>query len=176
MASFLDEALDNVGKEQSTSGFTEGTHKVEILLAEAQKDSKDRDIIKVSVTDPEQKHEGEATLWFHTKGGAKMSVVKVMGLIVHSVDENKKPAVKALGKKVFDGVQTEQETQKIVLKLINEKLIGKEGFFVVEPRNGYETSKYGDLWHYPATKKKEEAIIEGEEVDISDDVPFSDDL
>lgn len=174
---FLDEVLDKVGEEwQGGKGFEAGTHPVKIMLAESTKDSKDRDIIKVTVCDAEDEEKtAEATLWFHTEGGAKMSVTKVLGLLVHSVDESKKEQVRDLGKKVFAKADTIAKAQPIVLKLLNEKLIGKEGFLVATPNDKYLTTKYGDLWHYPAeaqtvkqTADVKEAMGGGEEIDIED--------
>lgn len=173
MPNFLDDVLNTVGEPWSGSqGFPAGTHKVAILEAEAIKDKKDRDVIKVIVCDPDnQDMQAEATLWFHTEGGAKMAVTKVMGLVVHSVGEEKKEAVKTLGKKVFASADTPTKAQAVALKLLNEKLIGKEAFLVVTPNGNYSTSKYGDLWHYPAEAQTQEPVVEGEVLPDDTELP-----
>ena len=52
-------------------GFEYGTHTVAIGLAEAKTDAKGRDIIKVTVMDPNNNDKtAEATLWFLSAGGA----------------------------------------------------------------------------------------------------------
>lgn len=163
---FLDEVLDKVGEQYvGGQGFEAGTHKVTIMLAESTKDSKDRDIIKVSVVGAEDENQtAEATLWFHTEGGAKMSVTKVLGLLVHNVGEEKKEQVRNLGKKVFGSADSPAKAQPLVLKLINEKLLGKEGFLVATPTGNYSTTKYGDLWHYPAESQATKNIATAQEI------------
>ena len=79
-----------------------------------------------------------------------MSVDKVLRLLIHNVDEEKKPKVKALGEQVFAKIDDFGKARDAALQLINEKLIGKEGYLVVNPSGNYSTSKYGDLWYYPA--------------------------
>lgn len=155
---FLSEVLNNVGKEYGGKGFTAGTHKVIIGTAEATTDSKDRDIIKVTVFDKDDEElSAEATLWFHTEGGAKMGVSKVLGILVHNQQtEEKKQAVSALGKKLFGTIDTPKKSQEVAVKLLNEKLTGKEAFLVVEVRGDYTTSRYGDLWHYEAKAKTDD--------------------
>ena len=59
---WLTEAIVNSGKEPSSgNGFAPGGHTVKIGMAEATTDSKDRDIIKVTVIG-DNDEEGEATL------------------------------------------------------------------------------------------------------------------
>lgn len=171
----FDEVLENVGKEYTGSkGFTEGTHKVIIGEARAEQDKKDRAIIKVTVFDPEDNEmTAECTLWFHSEGGAKMGVSKVLGLLVHSVGEEKKDKVRELGKQLFGKIDDLTKSRDIAAKLINDKLIGKEGFLYIDlSDSNYSTSKYGDLWAYEYTPKEKK---EDESVDLN--VPdFGEDL
>ncbi len=152
----FDEVLDNVGKEyQGGKGFEYGTHEVVIGTVEAkQKDTKkakDCAIIEVIVFDEnDNEKQANCTLWFHTDGAAKMSVTKVLGLIVHKVAEEKKDAVRELGKKLFGSVDDPVKARDIANKLMNDKLIGAKGYLVAEPNGKYKTTSYGDLWHYPA--------------------------
>lgn len=181
MTNFLDDVLDKVGEEfKGGKGFEAGTHKVIIGEAEAIKDSKDRDIIKVTVFNPDDNDQtAEATLWFHTEGGAKMSVVKVLGLLVHSVGDEKKEAVRDLGKKVFASADTPAKAKTVVLKLLSDKLIGKEGFLIATPSGNYTTTKYGDLWHYPAEAKttaKDDLLAGAEPVEDTSEIPEFGDL
>jgi hypothetical protein len=185
---FLDETLDNIGKPMGAAGFTPGAHTVKIGLAEAGisgKDAKgnDREVIKVIVIG-ENDEEGEATLWLHTEGGAKMAVTKVLGILVHNVKEDKKATISDFGKRVFANVQTPADTKDHLLKILNEKLIGKEAFIYAEPQEKYDTTKYVDLWHYEQsgrapsaredaiTDKKADSIViedlDGEKVDPSE--------
>lgn len=175
MANFLDETLEKVGKEPTGNiGFTAGAHTVKIGMAEAMKDSKDREIIKVTVIG-DNDEEGEAKLWLHTEGGAKMAVTKVLGILVHNVAEDKKTTISEFGKRVFANVKTPIETKEGLLKILNEKLIGKEAYIYAEPQDSYTTTKYVDLWHYDQSKRKPRAEaasvtstvqhIEGEAVD-----------
>lgn len=149
---FLDNTLENVGKPMGASGFTPGAHTVKIGLAEGGKDSKDREIIKVTVIG-DNDEEGEATLWLHTEGGAKMAVTKVLGILVHNVKEDKKATISDFGKRVFANVKTPADTKEHLLKILNEKLIGKEAFIYAEPQDKYDTTKYVDLWHYSQDKR-----------------------
>lgn len=153
--SFLDEILDNVGKPFNQSkGFERGTHEVIIGEVEATKKDtakmKDAPIVRVTVFDEKDNDKSAiCTLYFHTEGGAKMSVAKVLGLLVHSVGEEKKDAVRDLGKKVFGSVSTPAEARDLAAKVLNDKLIGKKGYLVADPQGNYQTTSYGDLWHYP---------------------------
>lgn len=151
----FDDVLENVGEpyKGGGKGFEYGTHKVKILLAEPQqkktKNDPNAEVIVVSVATEENPDvTGEATLYFHTEGGARMSVTKVLGLLVHKSGEEKKEAVRALGKKLFDQIDDPTVARDVAAKLINEKLIDQEAFFFVDPQGKYKTSNYGDLWHY----------------------------
>ncbi len=178
---FLDEVLENVGKPYSQSkGFEWGTHEVVIGEAEAttkktQKDDK-ASIINVVVFDEKDSEKtAQCTLYFHTEGGARMSVTKILGILVHNVGEEKKDAVRELGKKLFGSADTPEKSKEIAIKLINDRLIGKKAYLVSEPSGNYSTTSYGDLWHYPATAKGGDELVPlGGEVakDISsDDLP-----
>lgn len=149
---FLDETLENVGKPIGAAGFTPGAHIVKIGLAEGDKDGKDRSIIKVIVIG-DNDEEGEATLWCHTEGGVKMAVTKVLGILVHNVSEDKKATISEFGKKVFANVKQPEDAKTDLLKILNEKLIGKEAFIYAEPQEKYDTTKYVDLWHYDQSKR-----------------------
>lgn len=182
---FLDDILDNIGVAFSGGkGFTAGPHTVNIIFAEdgtkKVKDGTEADIITVHVQDPSDEDIiGEATLWFHTEGGAKMAVTKIGGLLVHNADEDKKEKFRDLIKQAFAAASAKGDlkaTQTMCLKLIAEKLIGKEAFITAEPQGDYDTTKYVDLWHYEqraATTEKEAAtssdVIESGE-DVTDTV------
>lgn len=159
---FLDEVLDKVGEQwQGSQGFEVGTHKVLIGSAEGIRDAKDRSIIKIKVFNPENESQiAESTLWFHTEGGAKIAVAKILGILVHNQNtEEKKEAVRTKGKKLFGSIQTPEKAQEVALTLLNEKLIGKEAFLVVTIDNEkYATSNYGDLWHYEREERSDEEI------------------
>lgn len=152
----FDEVLDNVGKEyQGGKGFEYGTHEVVIgTVTPKQKDTKkatDCAIIEVIVFDEADNDKtANCTLWFHTDGAAKMSVTKVLGLIVHKVSDDRKDAVRDLGKKLFGSVDDPKKARDIACKLMQDKLIGSKGYLVAEPNGKYKTTNYGDLWHYPA--------------------------
>ena len=170
----FDDVLDNVGKEwQGGKGFEAGTHTVIIGEAEATTDAKDRDIIRVTVFDPEDNDKtAECTLWFHTEKGANMAVAKVLGLLVHNQPEEKKEAVRTLGKRLFGSIDSPAKGRDAALKLLQEKLTGKEGYLVVTINNPkYDTSRYGDLWHYAVEPKvKDDEVTEdaddNEDLDI----------
>lgn len=150
------EVLENVGKPyKGGKGFEYGTH--EVIIGEAStiqkktKNDPDADVIEIVVFDGEDNDKtATCTLYFHTEGGAKMSVAKVLGIMVHNVGEEKKDKVRELGKKLFASVNDPSKARDIALKLINDKMISKKAYLVAEPRNGYKTTSYGDLWHYPA--------------------------
>lgn len=177
---WLNEALEQTGKvPNDTIGFTAGAHTVQIGLAEAKTDSKDRSIIKVTVLG-DNDEVGEATLWLHSEGGAKMAIIKVLGILVHNQPEDKKATISEFGKRVFSNVKTPADTKDGLLKILNEKLIGKEAFIYAEPKDGYTTTKYVDLWHYDQEKRMPKVIeqdntstvdnIEGEKVEVPDDL------
>ena len=170
MSNFLEDVLNNVGKPMGANGFTAGAHTVHIGMVEGTKDSKDRDIIKVTVIG-ENDEEGEATLWLHTEGGSKMAVTKVLGILVHNVAEDKKATISEFGKRVFASVKTPADTKDGLLKILNEKLIGKEAYIFAEPKDGYKTSKYVDIWHYDQSSRKpteEVSNVDGEILDASE--------
>jgi hypothetical protein len=183
---FLDDILDKVGEPYSGGkGFEYGTHEVVIGSAElTKKDTKtqkDATIINVAVFD-EQDNDRTATctLWFHSEGGAKMGVTKILGILVHNVAEEKKDAVRELGKKLFGTCGTPEESAKVAIKLITDKLVGKKAYLVAEPNGKYKTTSYGDLWHYPAEPQGEKQptvdTTNAPGVDPSEIPDFGDDL
>lgn len=187
----FDEVLDNVGEPYSGGGkgFEYGTHEVLIMLAEAKakdtKKSKDNAIIEVQVCGKEDEDRtATCTLWFHTEGAAKMSVTKVLGMIVHNVGEEKKDAVRELGKELFGSIDDPIQARDIAAKLMQDKLITKAAYLVAEPQGKYKTTSYGDLWHYPAEPQNadEHAADKIEDLDMSEagdvkaeDIPDFDD-
>lgn len=189
----FDEVLAGVGEpyKGGSKGFEYGTHKVKILLAEPQQKKTKNDpnakVIVVSVaTDADPDNVAEATLYFHTKGGARMSVTKVLGLLVHKSGEEKKDAVRALGKKLFEQIDDATVARDVAAKLINEKLIGQEGFAFADPQGKYKTTNYVDLWHYEyedpnaddRAEKADDIVASGTPLSKEEaaDVPNFDDL
>lgn len=156
----FDEVLENVGEPfKGGKGFERGTHEVVIGTAEAKekdtKKAKDCAVVEVVVFDEADNDKtATCTLWFHTEGAAKMSVTKVLGLIVHKVSEDKKDAVRELGKKLFGSIDDPKKARDVANKLINDKLLGAKGYLVAEPSGKYKTTSYGDLWHYPAEPRE----------------------
>ena len=153
----FDEVLDNVGEpyKGGGKGFEYGTHEVMIGTVEAKaKDTqktKGAAIIEVVVFDKADNDKtATCTLWFHTDGAAKMSVTKILGMLVHSVGEEKKDKVRELGKKLFGSIDDPVKARDVAAKLMNDKLLTKEAYLVAEPQGNYTTTAYGDLWHYPA--------------------------
>jgi len=184
----FDEVLNNVGKPYTGGkGFEYGTHEVIIGTVEPKakdtKKAKDCAIIEVVVFDEEDNDKSATcTLWFHTDGAAKMSVTKVLGMLVHSVGEEKKDAVRELGKKLFGSIDDSVKARDVAAKLMDDKLIGKKAYLVAEPNGKYTTTSYGDLWHYPAVPQSaderadREATAEklgGEDVtdELGDEIP-----
>lgn len=181
----FDEVLENVGEPyKGGKGFEYGTHEVLIILAEAKskdtKKAKDCAVIEVTVAGKEdESREATSTLWFHTEGAAKMSVTKVLGLLVHKVSEDKKEAVRTLGKKLFGGIDNPKQARNVAAKLINDKLIGAEAYAVAEPNGDYKTTQYVDIWHYPAEPRDADdradaqLPLDGEDVteELKDDLP-----
>ena len=187
----FDDVLDNVGKPyQGGKGFEWGTHEVLIMLAESKqkktKNDPDADVIEVTVTDVENEEKSAiCTLYFHTEGGAKMSVTKVLGIMVHNVGEEKKDKVRELGKKLFASVDDPSKARDVALKLIQDKMIGKKAYLVAEPTGKYKTTSYGDIWHYEAKPEggaPEESVadkVRGEDITgtkEAEDIPDFDDL
>ena len=159
----FDDVLDNVGKPfTGGKGFTYGTHEVIIGTVEAKakntKKANDCAIIEVVVFDEtDNDKQATCTLWFHTEGAAKMSVTKVLGLLVHKVAEDKKDAVRELGKKLFGSIDDSLKARDVAHKLMQDKLVGAKGYLVAEPQGKYTTTAYGDLWHYAAEPQGEPA-------------------
>lgn len=186
--SLFDEVLENVGKpyKGAGKGFELGTHEVIIGTVEAKaKDTqkvKGAAIIEVVVFDEADNDKNAiCTLWFHTDGAAKMSVTKVLGLLVHKVPEDKKDAVRELGKKLFGSIDDITKARDIAAKLMSDKLLGAKAYLVAEPQGKYSTTSYGDLWHYaaePQGDKKVANAVGGEVAsDISaDEIPEFGDL
>jgi hypothetical protein len=191
----FDDVLEKVGEPYSGAsgkGFEYGTHKVRIgTVTPTQKKTKANDaseVIEVEVFDPaDNDRTAKATLYFHTEGGAKMSVTKVLGLLVHKVDESKKDSVRALGKKLFGAIDNPTDARDAAAKLMQEKLVGEEAFLFVDPQGKYKTSSYGDLWHYEyedpnadeRTDREADAAIEGEDITgtkEAESIPDFDDL
>lgn len=184
----FDDVLDNVGEPyKGGNGFEYGTHEVLIMLADAkQKDTKkakDCAVIEVQVCGKgeDEKKEATCTLWFHTDGAAKMSVTKVLGILVHNVGEEKKDAVRELGKKLFGSIDDPVKARDIAAKLMQDKLITKEAYLVAEPNGNYTTTSYGDLWHYPAVPRDASAndvqkVAEAVGGEVVDDIDIPEDL
>lgn len=177
----FDEVLDNVGKEyKGGKGFEYGTHEVVIGTAEAK--SKDTQKVKgaaiievVVFSEEDNDRKATCTLWFHTEGAAKMSVTKVLGMLVHNVGEDKKDKVRALGKELFGSIEDPVKARDVANKLLNDKLLGKKAFLVAEPNGKYSTTSYGDLWHYaaePQTKPTVVAVVGG--TDVTDEITDAD--
>lgn len=195
MAGYLDDVFAKIGSYENNKGFARGTWPVKILLAEDETDNKDRDIIRVSVEGANGEI-GEATLWMHSEGGAKMAVSKVGGLIIHNSAEDKKDSIRENMKKLFEKASELNDlklTKKILMKIIAEKLIGKEGFAVSDPQGKYSTTKYVDLWHYEyqleddnreverkesnaPTETAADIIASGEDVTNDDDIKLPEDF
>lgn len=185
----FDDVLDNVGEPfKGGNGFEYGTHEVLIGTVEAKakdtKNTKGAAIIEVVVFgkgDAENKT-ATCTLWFHTDGAAKMSVTKILGMLVHSVGEEKKDAVRELGKKLFGSIDDPVKARDVAAKLMNDKLLTKEAYLVAEPNGNYTTTSYGDLWHYPAEpqsadkKAERAATVGGEDVTNDPDIDIPEDL
>lgn len=154
----FDDIINNVGEPYvgKGKGFAHGTHAVVIgTVTPCEKKTKNNpkaEVIEVEVFNKDdQDQKATATLYFHTEGGAKIAVTKVLGLLVHKVSEDKKEAVRKLGKKLFGEISDPTEARDVAAKLMTDKLIGEEAFLVVEidEDSKYDTSMYGDIWHYP---------------------------
>jgi hypothetical protein len=187
----FDDVLDNVGEPfKGGNGFEYGTHEVLIGTAEAKakdtKNTKAAAIIEVVVFSKEDNNKtATCTLWFHTDGAAKMSVTKILGMLVHSVGEEKKDAVRELGKKLFGSIDDPVKARDVAAKLMNDKLLTKEAYLVAEPSGKYTTTAYGDLWHYPAAPQSPDERaqraataekIGGEDVTNDPDIDIPEDL
>lgn len=186
--SLFDDVIDNVGEPyKGGKGFEYGTHEVIIGEAAAKQDAKGREIIEVIVFDEaDNDKKANCTLWFHSDGGAKMGVTKVLGLLVHKVGDEKKDAVRELGKKLFASIDDITKSRDIAVKLMNDKLLGAKAYLVAEPRGKYPTTMYGDLWHYAAEPQSakedgdDKTPLDGEDITDSvapEDMPdFGEDL
>lgn len=152
----FDDVLDKVGEPYTGGkGFEYGTHEVVIgSVASVEKKTKNDPkaaVIEVTVfDDADNERTATCTLYFHTEGGAKMSVTKLLGIMVHNVGEEKKEAVRNLGKKLFASIDDPTQARDVAAKLMNDKMIGKKAYLVAEPNGKYKTTSYGDLWHYEA--------------------------
>lgn len=185
----FDEVLENVGEPfKGGKGFEYGTHEVVIgeanAVAKKTKANPEAAVIEVVVFgEKDNDKTATCTLYFHTEGGARMSVAKVLGIMVHNVGEEKKDAVRELGKKLFASVTDPAQARDIANKLINEKMIGKKAYLVAEPNGKYKTTSYGDIWHYPAEPQGEPsdeaeatakavggAVVDTDDLDIPEDL------
>lgn len=158
----FDEVLENVGEpfKGGGKGFEYGTHEVVIGEANAVEKKTKNDpkapVIEVVVFDEaDNDKKATCTLYFHTEGGAKMSVAKVLGILVHNVGEKKKDTVRELGRKMFGSIDDPVKARDVAVKLLTEKMIGKKAYLVAEPQGKYKTTSYGDIWHYPAEPQSE---------------------
>jgi hypothetical protein len=157
----FDDVLDKVGEPFSGGkGFEYGTHEVVIgTVSPTEKKTKADPkvaVIEVVVFDENDNDKtATCTLYFHTEGGAKLSVAKVLGIMVHNVGEEKKEAVRELGKKLFASVDDPTKARDVAAKLMSDKMIGKKAYLVAEPNGKYKTTSYGDIWHYPAEPQGE---------------------
>lgn len=180
----FDDVLDNVGEPfKGGKGFGHGTHEVvigEVHPTEKKIKSSDKPapVIDVIVFDEDDNDRtATCTLYFHTSGGAKMAVTKILGILVHNVGEEKKETVRSLGKKLFANIDDPTRARDVAAKLMQDKMVGKKAYLVAEPRGKYKTTSYGDIWHYPAKPEGEptvEDVTGGEDITDkidSDDIP-----
>lgn len=185
----FDDVIENVGEPfKGGKGFEYGTHEVVIGSASSVqknvKSNKDAAVIEVIVFDEaDNDRKATCTLYFHTEGGAKMAVTKVLGIMVHNVGDEKKDKVRELGKQLFSKIDDPTKARDVALKLITDKMIGKKAYLVAEPQGKYKTTSYGDIWHYPAEPQSKPvdvvAAVGGEDITNSaeaEDVPDFDDL
>lgn len=187
----FDDVLDNVGEPyKGGKGFEYGTHEVVIgeVHAKSKKTKKvdDAPIIEVIVfAEDDNDRTANCTLWFHTEGAAKMSITKVLGILVHNSGEDKKDAIRELGKKLFGSIDDPVKARDVAAKLMTDKMIGKKAYLVAEPQGKYKTTSYGDLWHYEATPQSPDERIErattaaavgGEDVTDDPDYEIPEDL
>lgn len=182
MSGLFDDVLANVGEPyKGGKGFEYGTHEVIIMSAEAKtketKANPKAEIIEVIVEDAASDSDRTATctLYFHTEGGAKMGVTKILGILVHNMSEEKKDQVRELGKKTFGSIDDPIKARDVAVKLLQAKMIGMKAYLVAEPGGKYKTTNYGDLWHYAAEPQNEPVVVakaEEAEVPFDDDVDF----
>lgn len=184
----FDEVLNNVGEpyKGGGKGFSYGTHEVIVGMVEPQqkklKDGTNAEVIVVSVYDPnDEERSAEATLYFHTDGGARMSITKILGIMVHNVGEDKKDAVRELGKKLFANIDDPTEARDVAAKLMMDKFMGSKtkpgykAFLFVDPRGKYTTSSYGDIWHYPYEDPEADSRAEKVAAEAVGGTPLSED-
>jgi len=185
----FDDVLDNVGEPyKGGKGFTWGTHEVVIGTAAAAekklKSGENAKVIDVEVFDPaDNDRTAKTTLYFHTEGGAKMSVTKILGILVHNAGEDKKDTIRELGKKLFGSIDDPEKARDVAAKLMSEKMVGKKAYLVAEPQGKYPTTSYGDLWHYEATPQTDKPeVSEAQKVadavggEVVDDIELPEDL
>lgn len=185
----FDEVLDNVGEQRgSGKGFEYGTHEVIIgEVASVAKKTKANDaapVIEVVVFDEaDNDRKATCTLYFHTEGGAQMSVKKILGIMVHNVGEEKKDKVRELGRQLFGKIDDPTKARDIAFKLMQDKMITKKAYLVAEPQGKYTTTAYGDLWHYAAEPESKPVTVVapvagGEDIteEVGDDMPNFEDL
>lgn len=186
----FDDVLKNVGEPYTGGGkgFEYGTHEVMIGVVDPvkkkTKNNPEAEVIEVEVYDPnDEERTAKATLYFHTEGGAQMSVTKILGILVHNVGEEKKETVRNLGKKLFASITDPTEARDVAAKLMSDKMIGKKAYLVAEPQGKYKTTSYGDIWHYEAepqgdapTETVLEEVTKGGEPVPEDEIPEFDDL
>lgn len=185
----FDDVLENVGEpyKGGGKGFEYGTHKVVVGLIEPTKrklkSGVEADVIEVESYDPnDQDKIGKSTLYFHTEGGAQMSVTKILGIMVHNVGEEKKDKVRELGKKLFANITDLEKARDVAAQLMMDKFMGDakkpgyEAYFFANPTGKYKTTNYGDLWHYEyedpdaddRADKAADAATDGEELSGSE--------
>lgn len=151
----FDDVLENVGEPYTGGGkgFAYGTHEVLIdAVGSAQKKTRnnpDAAVIEVEVVGAEDTdRKATATLYFHTEGGAKMSITKILGILVHNSGEDKKDTIRELGKKLFGSINDPTEARDVAVKLLQQKMIAKKAYLFADPQGKYPTTSYGDIWHY----------------------------
>lgn len=185
----FDEVLENVGEPfKGGKGFEYGTHEVIIGSVDAKEKNTKNDpkaiVLEVVVFDEaDNDKQATCTLYFHTEGGARMAVTKVLGLMVHNVGEEKKDAVRELGKKLFGSIDDASKARDVALKLMQEKLVGKKAYLVAEPQGKYKTTAYGDIWHYAAEPQGDPrddaeatakavggSVVDEDDIDIPEDL------
>lgn len=183
----FDDILDKVGEPYTGGGkgFERGTHEVIIGMVELEErktaNNPKAEVITVTVVDPNDSEKtAKATLYFHTPGGAKMSVTKILGIFVHNVPEDKKDKVRELGRKVFGDIDDLSKAREKAAELMNAKMTGKKAFAHSDPSGNYKTSNFVDLWHYEYKPKEEGLIESGKDVTGTAEEPelpdFGDDI
>ena len=91
MSGLFDDIIANIGEPyKGGKGFEAGTHEVIIGTVEAKQKKTQKnpeaEVIEVVVFDEKDNDKSATcTLYFHTDGGAKMSVTKVLGIMCTSL-------------------------------------------------------------------------------------------